>query len=209
MSTGSDKIEDRGVDFIDSMRCLYILISLVIFCCHIPLSFCHPNERRGISRRDVGLARPQRGLRRGGFEGSATSTPTVQLPPINALSIRSETNTTKGQIVYRDLTYLIPSEKHVLLLRKIYCELRAAAASALNETLTVAKTTAPLAEITFRYGVISFTIGCVVGLCGIYNLLWAAFAIFDELMLTAYPLEWSLVWIGIEGYMCWAAGYFD
>ena len=189
------------------MHPLNMFVSWVVFCCHCQLSFCHPDERGLYSRRDIGLARLEDNFQHRELQGPMdppTSPPTLQIPPTKALSTRSERNATKGQIVYHDLTFLIPNEKHALLLHKMYSELRDAAANALNETLTSAKTIAPLAEVVFRYGALTFTIGCMVRLYPMASLLDAALYIFEDVMLAMYPLTFGLTWVGLWGVMYWA-----
>jgi len=126
-------------------------------------------------------------------------------PPITALSPRSP-NTTRPRIEYLDFTFLIPSQAHVNLLRKMYADVRTAALNAIKPATDVIT---PEVQIAFQLGVWTFAVGSFVNIIGTDALIDYALFILEELALVMYPITFSLTFYPVAGMVLWASGSLD
>ena len=69
-----------------------------------------------------------------------------------------------------------PSEQHLALLYTMYNNIHTTATNALNYALDVGPTT----RIVFRYGAFTFTVGCLLELCGVEYLFWWTVTIIEH-----------------------------
>lgn len=125
--------------------------------------------------------------------------------PANALALRSQNFTAEGRIIYKDLTFLIPSHKHAALLFKMYNDIRNSIAQAINSALDLS----PATVIAFRYGAFTLTVGCLWQLCGTDYLLEWALDLIGHALLVTLPPQFAVVFYALQGFMFWATGEMD
>ena len=125
-------------------------------------------------------------------------------PHAKTLAIRSQ-NLTEGRPVVKDLTFLIPSKKHLALLYIMYNDIHTTAANAINYALDFGPTT----RIVFRYGAFTFTVGCLLEMCGIEYLFHWTLTIIEHSLVTMLPVQFTILWYAVQGFSVYAVGQMD
>ena len=104
--------------------------------------------------------------------------------------------------VVKDLTFLIPNQKHLDLLKVIFEDMRTAVIKALK-TVTGLHSDDEL-EIVIQYGAFHLTVICLGRICGYKWLLYAAVDAIEQMLLVLYPVSASLVIHGADMFIAWA-----
>ena len=118
----------------------------------------------------------------------------------------SKWNATTRPVV-KDLTFLIPSQAHINLLKIIYNDFRTAIvklAEATNDALdSIQNDHSPYVYLGFQYGLLSFSVICSVQVLGWFRLVEIALYFIDEIGFVWYPMTYMAYKILGEGAFCW------
>ena len=188
-----------------------LLLLVASFVLH-QTSLCLPNVRQNITQGELKPTHLERSSQRGGIEESTkhfVQPPRLEDHQSNALFIRSKDNSTRGRMVYKDLTFLDPLDSHALGLYEMHFELRTVVAAAAEYYAGTIETIADVYRIAFKYGAFLFTIGYSAGVASKGDLLRAAVGILEALMIATCPVTFSLVLYGSVGITYWATGFFE
>lgn len=196
------------------MHCTTILSSLSIFSTLFLTLNCLPNTRSHPSQNHNATLKLARISKIKSIEDSVVPynrPPSTPNPPADSLSIRSADTTEAGiqgrrsHIAYGDLSFLIWSDPHTHLLKKMTAEFRTAAISAANDFAHGVKIGAKFGTLTFTYGAFVLMIYYVNKLF----LLDAILEFFAVVLEAMYPVTYSVVWAGLVTFICYMEGYID
>lgn len=173
-----------------------ILLFVFLFNFVICLSFSSPPPPAALLTNDIPRYTRQY------HQATCGEVQAVSLAPTAAIVTRSLNITAEPHIVYGDLTFLVPSERHAALLGNLYSNLRTA-------ILDAARELEPAANIVLRLGMYTFTIVCLDRTIGWVAMADIAVYLLEQLALATYPLTFSLTVYTTQGLLLWAAGFLD